>query len=222
MLYPDPFQPYTKGAWEQRKRPEALTAIRRALQRWRDGEISEDILRHDRNPDGIKVWLWLMHHPHNERWKNIGRPNWSLDAYLTWRRYYFAVPEEKRLASDGAPHLRTLPKESWAGEDGLHHEHVVPQSVSLKRLMAGHNPELVLACNVSAVITIRERDKLPSRATHPDPDNPWIRYRGTGIQMIENPSWSATERAALAQHDLLYRGEIPEFAAGTPVRPYPR
>lgn len=220
---PDPFQQNPKtGPWESRVWPEALAAVKRAVARYQVGEITWNIFKDDGNREGAKFWLWYMHHPRDERWKNISRPNWSYDAYVTWRRYYFSVPEALRLAPDGAPHLRTMPKERWASLDGLHHEHVVPQSKSLQRLKAGVDPEHVLRCNISAVITIRERDHERLRlfrSSHPDPDDPWLRYQGTGIKMIENPAWTVAERAALARYDLLHLGSIPPYVPDGSVLP---
>jgi hypothetical protein len=212
-LLPNPFHAPDPGPWEPRMRPIALAAIIDALRRYRAGEITEAELRKDKNRVGIKYWLWYMHHPDNERWKNIGRPYWSHDAYTTWRRYYFAVPENKRIAPrDRGPAYCTLPKKSWAGPDGLLHEHVVPQKVSLNLLINdGVDPQIVLARNIGAVITVREDRRLPSKSNHLDPNVPWLRYAGTGIRFISNPNWSVEERAALARYDLLFHGDIEAF-----------
>jgi hypothetical protein len=59
--------------------------------------VREAALRADKNVEGIKYWLWYMHHPDDNRWKNLGRPYRSLDAFLTWRRYYLLLPDHERL-----------------------------------------------------------------------------------------------------------------------------
>ncbi len=209
--FPVPFLLHPDGQpWEPRWRPVAAEQIFDAMDRFHRGEISEDELRQDRNREGIKFWLWYMHHKDDERRKCIGRPYVSHDAYITWRRYYFAVPEGKRLHRDGAHALCTIPKKSWAGLDGLHHEHVVPQFQSLDRIiLEGLDPEWVIACNLDAVITEREARLLPRR--HPNPDIPWLRYAGSGIKFVVNPTWTPEERAALEQYDLIYEGEIEAY-----------
>src|SRR5262245_34765397 len=102
-LRPNPFQAHPLGPWESRMRPVALAAIVDALRRYRAGEISRDALREDKNRHGIKYWLWYMHHPDNNYWKNIGRPYWSYDAYLTWRRCYYGLAANERVAKNGMP-----------------------------------------------------------------------------------------------------------------------
>lgn len=100
-----------------------------------------------------------------KRWKNIGRPYWSHDAYSTFRKYFFLIPEAERFARDGALAHCTLPKKKRNKLDGLHHEHVVPQKDSLDLLISGEDPALVVARNLGAVITEREARDLPPR--HP-------------------------------------------------------
>lgn len=202
-LMPDPFQDHPEGNWEAAHRPKAIEAIERALRRYDAGEVTMAELRSDKNPQGIKFWLWFMQHPPNERWKKIGRPYWSADAYATWRRQFLQTPEEKRFHRDGRPALCTLPRRA-AGEDWLIHEHVVPQKVLLDWLISRLDSVVeVLAHNIGAVITRREDRRLPSRSSHVDPRDPWRRYAGTGIQFVSNPRWTAQERRALEKYDLV-------------------
>lgn len=209
-LDPDPFFSYPGGDWETAKRPEAIAAVEDAMRRHDDRLITRKALCDEWSPEGIKFWLWFMHHRHSNRWKNLGRPYWSILAYTTWRRYYFAIPPGKRLARDGGPAERTLQKRGKAGEDGLYHEHVVPQNQSLKLIIDERMPPaVVLARNIGAVITVGESRLLPD--VHPDPTDPWLRYRGTGIQFIENPRWTQEERDALIRYDLLWDQPIPAF-----------
>lgn len=207
ILSPNPFQDHPEGSWEVRMRSRALAAIRDALARYRRGEASEAELRADKNVEGIKYWLWYMHHPDDNRWKNLGRPCWSLDAYLTWRRYYLQLPDHKRLDRQGLPAVASFPKK-WAGEDALVHEHVVPQKALLDLLIRGDDPETVLSWNIGAVITKREDRRLPTSSHHPNPSDPWVRYAGTGIKFITNPRWTRAEREALQRHDLLFEGDL--------------
>lgn len=207
VLLPNPFQDHPAGPWELRMRPRALVAIREALARYQRGEISVAELRADKNKAGIKYWLWHMQHPDDNRWKNLGRPYWSLDAYLTWQRYYFRLPEHERRDRYGLPAVESFPKK-WAGEDALVHEHVVPQKILLDHLIRGDDPETVLSWNIGAVITRREDRRLPTTSHHPNPSDPWLRYAGTGINFIPNPRWTAAELEALRKHGLLFVGDI--------------
>ena len=67
--------------------------------------------------------------------------------------------------------------------------------------------------NLGAVITIREDGRLRDKSTHPDPSNPWLRYKDKGIQFIPNPGWSDEERAELKHYGLLHKGEIAPYEA---------
>jgi hypothetical protein len=210
QLNPDPFFEYPGGDWETAMRPLALRAVEDAMRRYRAGLITRDDLCKDMNKEGIKYWLWYMHHKHDNRRKNLGRPYWSLVAYVTWRRYYFDVEPGRRLARDGGAAKCTLQKRGKAKKDGLYHEHVVPQNQSLKLIIdEGVPPAVVLGRNIGAVITVGENDLLPP--IHEDPTDPWLRYRGTGIQFIENPKWTKAERDALIRYDLLWTKPIPAF-----------
>lgn len=62
--------------------------------------------------------------------------------------------------------------------------------------------EELIRHNLCAVVT-RAEDQRLVRDGHPDPFDPWLRYRGTGIRFIENPAWSKEERSALVRHGLL-------------------
>jgi hypothetical protein len=209
QLDPNPFFEYPGGDWETAMRPKAIAAVQEALARHRVGLITRQELWGDKNEDGIKYWLWFMHHKDGNRWKNLGRPYWSIIAYTTWRRYYFAVPPDRRLAADGGAHVETLQKRTLAGRDGLYHEHVVPQKTSFELIMKGVPVAEVLGRNIGAVITVGENSAL--RSDCPDPTDPWLRYKGSGIQFIENPKWTKAQRDALIRYDLLWTLPIPPF-----------
>jgi hypothetical protein len=210
QLNPNPFFEYPGGDWETAMRPIAIAAVEDAMCRYAAGLITRKELWEDKNKRGIKYWLWYMHHKDGNRWKNLGRPYWSIVAYTTWRRYYFAVPRGLRLARDGGAHVDTLQKRTKAGKDGLYHEHVVPQETSFRLIFdKGEPPAVVLGRNIGAVITVGENDKL--RRDHQDPTDPWLRYKGSGIQFIENPRWTKAQRDALIRYDLLWTKPIPPF-----------
>lgn len=173
------------------------------ITRFRCGLVSEKELRQDKNMAGIKFWLWYMHHPPHEVWKKVGRPYWSVEAYASWKRAYFALPEANRVGRDARPSLASIPRRA-AAPDWLVHEHVVPQKVLLDLLITKAQPVAkVLDLNMGAVITRREDRLLPTISSHPDAGDPWRRYAGTGITFIPNPAWSRSQRTALERHDLI-------------------
>ena len=209
-LDPDPFIPYPTGDWEAAKLPEAIAAVEAAIALYGERLVTREALWEDMNRAGVKYWLWYMHHKHDNRWKNLGRPYWSIRAYLAWRRHYFSFPPEERLDSRGLPHIRTFKKRKTAGRDGLYHEHVVPQRVSFRLIVDDKiPPAVVLGRNIGAVITSGENDDL--RRDHPDLTDPWLRYKGSDIQFIENPKWTKAQRDALIRYDLLWTKPIPPF-----------
>lgn len=202
-LDPDPFQDHPGGPWEERHRPLAVAAIEDALARHAAGVTSLAELRQDKNPKGIKYWLWYMQHPPHEVWKKIGRPYWSVDAYRSWKAQFLRTPPGRRYAKDGGSSLATIPRKE-AGDDWLIHEHVVPQKVLRDLLLSRAAPVAdILALNIGAVVTRREDRLLPSRSSHPEPTDPWRRYAGTGITFIPNPRWTLHEAAELRRHDLI-------------------
>jgi hypothetical protein len=204
-LDPDPFQHHPAGPWEERHRPLAVAAIEDALDRHAAGLASREELGQDKNPRGIKYWLWYMQHPPHEVWKKIGRPYWSVDAYRAWKAQFLKTPPDRRYARDGGPALATIPRRG-AGEDWLIHEHVVPQKVLRELLLSRSRPvSEILALNIGAVITRREDRRLPTRSSHPEPTDPWRRYAGAGIRFVPNPQWTPEQVAALERHDLIAR-----------------
>ena len=184
----------------------ALTALLDAV---RSGTVSEDMFfarrssgLSDLSPQTGRHWLWRMHHRHNEVWKCIGRPNWSIAAYASWHRTYWATPADRREDRRGHPRRETVPKRE-AGLDGLRHEHVVPMGLMLQSLLDGKvSPDAAVALNQDAIITIRE-DRLLDKSGHPDLSDPWVRYAGTGIRFLPNPGWSDVHKSDLERHGLV-------------------
>src|SRR5690606_36181292 len=127
----------------------------------------------DLKPQTGRHWLWRVHHRHHEVWKCLGRPNWSVRAYASWRDRFYATDPTKRLDRRGHPRKETFPKRD-AGSSGLRHEHVVPMARMLQALMDGHvTPEVAIALNVDAIITLGE-DRLLDRSGHPGLHDPWL------------------------------------------------
>ncbi len=202
-LDPNPFTDHPDGPWEARNRAAVEAKVVDALKNLNTGIISRSVFRNDRDKRGAKRWLWGQHHPPNERWKLLGRPYWSRSAYESWKEVFYSTPIEERFDRRGIPHLRTFPKRSKFGDLGLMHEHVVPQKVLLDWLDAGEDAvATILDHNIGAVITVGEDRRLPTRSTHMNPRDPWLRYHGSGIAFIENARWTDIERAALRRHGL--------------------
>jgi len=208
VLFPDPFQSHPEGRWEERQRQLCETRIRFALEKLRAGEIDLAAFRDDKSEHSAKRYLWWQHHPAGGRWKYLGRPNWSVSAYNSFRRQYLSLPERERISA-GAPSDKAVPYQRHHGESGIMHEHVVPQKVLLDWLLEDSDSVAeILRHNVGAVITRDEDQRLRDKSTHPRRSEPWRRYRGAGIRFIANPRWTPAERSALARCDLLLAGEM--------------
>src|SRR5262245_36445623 len=98
--------------------------------------------------------------------------------------------------------LKSFPK---GGPNGLVSEHVVPKKELKKLLRHERDPKRIAALlqlNLCCVVTGSE-DAMLERAGHPNPTDPWARYRGKGIILLHNPDWSDTEIEALLRHGLL-------------------
>ena len=206
---PDPFRPDPFDAPESERVTASIEALTRLVAAVRSGQLSEDAFyarrrsgMSDLRPETGRHWLWRMHHRPSEVWKCVGRPNWSVAAYLSWRRQFLATPPERRLDRNGNPRQETLPKRA-AGLDGLRHEHVVPMNLMLRHLLDGSiTPSEATSLNQDAIITIAE-DRLLDKSGHSDIRSPWLRYEGTCIRFIPNPAWSADHADTLARHGLI-------------------
>lgn len=207
-LEPDPFFPHPDGPWHETHFDETVEGIRSLLMRYAAGQVSEHHLLKGKDNgrvkrDTLSYWLYFQHHLGHERWKILGQRYWSVQAYASFRDRFCATPEAKRHSSDGGASLATIPKRRADGDQGLLSEHVVPKKV-MKRLLLDPPGSIadLLRLNICAVVTLSE-DRRLVRAGHIDPFNPWVRYAGTGIRFIENPSWTNAERADLARYDLI-------------------
>lgn len=205
---PNPFFPHPCGPWHAAHIEETADGIRSLLTRFAAGEVSERhlLMGKDNGPDKqdtLSYWLYFQHHSGSERWKILGQRYWSQKAYASFRKRYFATPFDKRInRRDKGPALETVPKRRSDRKRGLVSEHVVPKKcMKCLLLVRQHTIESLLTLNLCAVITIAE-DRLLLRDHHPNPFDPWLRYRGKGIRFIENPHWTDDERAALIRHGL--------------------
>lgn len=146
---------------------------------------------------GKYSWLW------SERTgKYSGCAFWSTAAAEDYRE----------LARDNpatTPHgLDLLAQRITRGLLQLQHEHVFPRQ-DLKRRV---NPTLGQArsheeawdlldryCQ-GCVVTREEHLRLPA---HGHPSNPWMRYRGLGIRLVDNPAWSERHRGWITEAALV-------------------
>lgn len=214
MIYePDPFIVDPFDSPEAERVANSISALTLLVAETRAGHVHEDVYFarsrsgfSDLKPQTGRHWLWRVHHRHNEVWKCLGRPNWSVAAYQAWRDRYDATPLAQRLDRHGHPRKVTFPKKE-AGDSGLRHEHVVPMGLMLQALLDGRvTPEEAIRLNEDAIITIGE-DRRLDRSGHPNLYDPWSRYAGTGIRFLPNPRWSEAHHAALSAHDLIARPE---------------
>lgn len=210
MTYsPDPFITDPLDEPEDVRRARSISALDRLAAAVRAGDLHEGVFFarpfsgfSDLKPETGRHWLWRVHHRHSEVWKCLGRPNWSVLAYASWRARYLATAPDRRLDRRGHPRKETLPKKE-SGPLGLRHEHVVPMTLMLRSILSGEvTPSEAIRLNQDAIITIAE-DSLLSKSGHPNIRDPWARYAGTGIRFIPNPNWSEEHEAELQRHGLV-------------------
>jgi hypothetical protein len=132
-----------------------------------------------------------------------------------WRERFRSLPAEERFSRDGFPAEHSLPKpirlSTHERGSALVSEHVVPKKVMqsfLLRVRSRDDIAQVLEANLCCVVTRDENRRLPS-SWHPDQDKsieefrPWNRYCGKDIAVLDNPKWTARERATLSEAGLL-------------------
>jgi hypothetical protein len=82
-------------------------------------------------------------------------------------------------------------------------EHVIPKTVIKQRLLSeGRDVETWLSRNLCCVVT-RGEDRHLAASSHPDPADPWLRYRGSGIVLLHKPDWTEVEIEPLLRHGLV-------------------
>jgi hypothetical protein len=145
--------------------------------------------------DTLNSWLYYQHHPGSEKWKLQGQHYWSVAAWRSWRDW--------RASGN-----RSFPKRGCCGDLGLTSEHVVPKKVMQQLLLAeGANIRFWLERNLCCVVTVAEHKRLP-HDTHRDPADPWRRYSGWEIMLLNNPDWGEEEIVPLLRHGLLDRSSV--------------
>lgn len=214
--HPNPFSPHRDGPWHEGNFHLVLDGVMALLCRFDAGTVSEQqLLRgkdNDKRPglnglpschDTLSYWLYFQHHPGHELWKLLGQRYWSVEAYQCWHEQYNRTSASERFGRNGlAPSLRTFPK---GGASGLVSEHVVPKKALKELLLQTRDRgtiESLLRLNLCCVVTGAQDGRL-ERACHPNPFDPWQRYRGKGIIMIHNPTWTDNEIDALLRNGLL-------------------
>jgi hypothetical protein len=223
---PNPFESHPDGPWRERAFAEVVAGIEALLERYDRGEVRERQLLHGKDNDKslndagrpschdvLSHWLYYQHHPGDERWKLLGQRYWSVSAWLAWRAKYLDTPPARRLnARDTRPHLRTFPKRGTDHENGLVSEHVIPKAVIKERLLRSPAEiERWLNRNLCCVVT-RGEDRRLATSSHPDPADPWLRYRGAGIVLLHNPDWTEAEIEPLLRHGLLSERSVSPLA----------
>lgn len=159
---------------------------------------------------GKYAWAW------SERTgKYVGCSFWSVAAFKAFQR----CTHENRHWS--LRRIEIYAQQRARGELQLQHEHVFPRR-DWKRLVnptIGNPRTLEEAWNLldtycqGCVVTLEEHRKLRS---HGDPDNPWLRYWDTGIQLLENPAWSERHRRWIREAGLVSIGQMAVLAAEEP------
>lgn len=190
---PNPFEGDTRGLSDR----EAARGAWAALQRFRNGEISDAVLRRTegdtwRDKENLLAyWLWRHHHDGNSKRKVIGQRYWTPGATRSLHQHWPPVPTKRIF-----------------GADALVSEHVVPKAVMKPLLLEAESladVERLFGLNLCAVVARSENKRL-SQKTHPDPFDPWLRYSVAGLRLVPNPDWSAEEWSVLKRHGLVEEG----------------
>ena len=220
---PDPYAPLEDPPWEYQKRDEIERWVCDLMTAYHAGRIGWADFMADRG--GLKECLWRQHHQHDPRHKTLGRPFWSVRAYLEWAQEVAALPADACFRTDGTFSSRTVHAKAPDGKlrAFLRHEHVVPKKALIDWLL--EEPESVseiLGKNVCCVVARDEDTALnrTHRATHPDPRRPWKRYEGTGIRLLYNPDWPKDILEEVRAHGLIDEASYnPWGAAERPAQP---
>ena len=202
MLDPNPFLARPGAMSDSARRAICVERIMVALDRLKRGEISIETFRDDKAKEGARWYLWYCHHDRaTNRWKYLGRRNWTLAAYESFRRQYLSIPLHARNDQLG-PAEDCVPYKRQFGPQQIQHEHVIPQTELLDWLLKESHPVAhILTQNIGAVVTAEEHRGLPRHNL--DWDNPWRRYSGLGIKFLRNPSWNSEEIGAFQRYDLI-------------------
>lgn len=159
--------------------------------RWRD----------DRDPLTLYSWKWS-----EVTGKYVGAPYWSVAA----KRVYDDA--HARFASQTAQQLEAHLSARRMGSNQLQHEHVFPRK-DWVRLMTPRIRGVAMSAEelrsqfarycLGCIVTRAEHREVDRRAG--DPQNPWKRYRGTSIRLVDNPEWSDQHRCWIEEAGLIAR-----------------
>jgi len=172
------------------------------LRRYDAGQVTRHHLVHGKDnsqregcENTLSHWLYRQHHPGSEKWKLQGQRFWSVEAWLSLRGW--------RKGGRGG-----YPKQ---GDGGLRSEHVVPKKVMKEEILRDRKRlRFWLERNLCCVVTTEQDMRLP-RTAHPDPSDPWRRYKGLGITLLHNRGWTVEETSALLRHELLNERSVDPF-----------
>lgn len=199
---PDPFT-NPKGDWQSENFERAVKGLTALLRRIRENEATEEEARRgdDTGPqkeNRLNYWLYIQHHPPAPMsdWKRLGQPYWSVEAWRSYRDWRVSGRDEFPAKKD------------WRGR-GLELDHVVPKRKMENCVLAdGADIRFWLKRNAVCVLTVDQHNSL-RRKTHPDPADPWLRYKGEGIVLLHNNrAWKAEEIEILFGHGLLDRSSV--------------
>ncbi len=217
---PDPYRPLDTPRWEEQMTSRVRGRARELLQLYKSGLLDFEDFIQDRKTEydndwGMRMCLWHQHHRHKQTHKNLGRPFWSVDAFRQWVANIESLPEEQVLDKKGFYDLRTLQRErNGKPRAFLRHEHVVPKSVMINWLVEEpDNVDVIFDNNVCCVLSLDEDTALNrvAKNTHPDPTDPWLRYEGTGIEILFNPDWPDDVLQELKHHGLMTKASFEPF-----------
>ena len=189
---PDPFT-NPRGDWQRDhfKFEDAVNGMTNLLKRVRSGEVTvEDLKQSDfkkaTRENTYGYWLYIQHHPPKIKndWKRLGQRYWSVQAWASYRE---------------------------TGDHGLELDHVVPKKTMWERILEEpQNVRVWMERNLCCVLTVSQHNcHHLSRTTHPKPEDPWVRYKGSGIVLLHNSRWTEKEIEPLLRHGLVNRSSFP-------------
>jgi hypothetical protein len=185
---PDPFT-NPPGVCQRLPFERTVEGMESLLKRLKSGEVAEEDLKRSDIAKAFRentygYWLYIGHHPPSPKneWKRLGQRYWSVEAWRSWKE---------------------------RGDQGLALDHVVPKKVMWQRLQADiSNVRIWMERNLCCVVTVAEHRNLP-HSRHKRPSDPWLRYEGSEIVLLDNSRWTDAEREPLLRHGLVNHSSFP-------------